>query len=649
MEARHSLRLLRRPPYATLSDAIEAAGKSKQAARDHSVRRRQGKRPSAALAIMLAISLPLLFASSGCSGDSTQASPSKTASASPATLDQPTTQSAITAPPATASPTEPKPTRTPFGGIARTPLRAGDPVSFPDGVALYASDGRWEGPIGGLRRYTLDSAGELRIDDLLISSGTEEAYRGLVGVVSGPGGGELAAGLCHGQCYGEWEPVTFVHSGDGGMSWYEVGTLEEPGWGSAVAVHDGRVLVEDFRGRQMLTLPAGAPQLPVSSPYEATDGAHIIAGHTLNGLLLATLADDGRTVHYLDGSGDVMTRVPLPAVDLEPRNLRLVPRGKTSELHVAWSVGVGRYLGIFDWQEEEFLGVYEFSVLRGVTNAAVTAWLSDTLAIGRGDFALSLFRSDARTYETTSLPAIIDFANGTVSPIAEFLGFVGGKGGGPVPVAALTEPFARVAGAGDCLNVRAEPRLGSAVLGCFLDGVLLPLREGSREQDGMTWLAVKTPIGVEGWAADTFLEVHQPFSGWAAEESEHPHPVPSWIDVDQQPPPVCTYLARADAKERVVISFPSTGEGLCVSWFDGLGGELGFGVVVDFVVASEARAYRVGPNVTSLLVPRTDYPELDGGGACSPTKELTVSVVAFQGSGTTASVGGLAMIAECGE
>jgi hypothetical protein len=67
-------------------------------------------------------------------------------------------------------------------------------------------------------------------------------------------------------------------------------------------------------------------------------------------------------------------------------------------------------------------------------------------------------------------------------------------------------PFARVSAPGSCVNVRTTPGVSSESLDCAADGVLLADLGDTGDADGQTWRRVRTPAGVEGWAADQYLE-----------------------------------------------------------------------------------------------------------------------------------------------
>ena len=77
-------------------------------------------------------------------------------------------------------------------------------------------------------------------------------------------------------------------------------------------------------------------------------------------------------------------------------------------------------------------------------------------------------------------------------------------------------PFLRVAGVGDdCLSLRAEPSPDAEELACAADRVLLTDLGGVVEAgtfpyvydiERVTWLSVRTPVGIEGWADGRYLE-----------------------------------------------------------------------------------------------------------------------------------------------
>jgi hypothetical protein len=108
---------------------------------------------------------------------------------------------------------------------------------------------------------------------------------------------------------------------------------------------------------------------------------------------------------------------------------------------------------------------------------------------------------------TYQVPVVIDFEAGTVQPIRlvlpESQAFFNRFGG----VAAMAQgPFAVVAGAGDCLNMRMAPDPAAAVIDCFPDGVLFRDLDETVEAGGVTWLKISSPAGETGWASVAYLD-----------------------------------------------------------------------------------------------------------------------------------------------
>lgn len=129
----------------------------------------------------------------------------------------------------------------------------------------------------------------------------------------------------------------------------------------------------------------------------------------------------------------------------------------------------------------------------------VTGALSEDVAFGYSAGRISLFALKAGyAYPLVGRPLEAPwYADGTA-----------------VPLYIAPGPFVRVAGANtsaaDCLNVRVNPALGASVLGCFRDGTLLRLADGSTSSlgsDRAPWYPVITPNGRGGWASGEFLVV----------------------------------------------------------------------------------------------------------------------------------------------
>ena len=103
-------------------------------------------------------------------------------------------------------------------------------------------------------------------------------------------------------------------------------------------------------------------------------------------------------------------------------------------------------------------------------------------------------------------PAIIDVHEGTISWIEGPWDSLQYRDLEAYPLALLQGPLARVVDPGTCLDVRAEPDTSAALLGCYVDGVLLRTTGQTTDANGRTWLAVTTPTGAPGWADTEGLE-----------------------------------------------------------------------------------------------------------------------------------------------
>jgi hypothetical protein len=69
------------------------------------------------------------------------------------------------------------------------------------------------------------------------------------------------------------------------------------------------------------------------------------------------------------------------------------------------------------------------------------------------------------------------------------------------------EAFARVVNTeGTCLNIRVLPNTSAASLDCAAEGVFLRDLGQVAEAEGVVWLHVSTPAGIEGWASTQYLE-----------------------------------------------------------------------------------------------------------------------------------------------
>lgn len=403
----------------------------------------------------------------------------------------------------------PAPSIIPVAIPAATPLVAGAPVPLPKGVVVYALDSAWEGPSAALRRYYTDSAGSLVIDDLFVSDYGERP-RALAGMAVGPRG-EIAAALCHGWCYGSPLPVTFVRSDDGGVTWRDVITVESGG--GRLAAIDGDTLwirgIEPSDPSALWRVTVGQEPQRVSTPPQVKADASVFAGFVNGEVLLAAAGEDERTLRSLS-SGEILVTVPLPA-SIQWLTLLGFARGTADpEFMVAWRMPGDApeedfYLGFLNLSTGTFSRTYVLRQQAGLGFAVVGGEIAAMAAIGRAAFdAADYLHGQASWFRGTV--ATFDWERARVSPVQDFVANLAGKSGGPVPRYVTAGPFARVVRGDDCLNVRTEPAAAADILGCFADGVLLPLREGA-VAGSQAWLPVRTPDGRNGWAAAEFLHM----------------------------------------------------------------------------------------------------------------------------------------------
>lgn len=325
----------------------------------------------------------------------------------------------------------------------------------------------------------------------------------------------MAAALCHGYCYGSPQPVTIVSSRDGGVTWGDVAALERGGWGTLLAIDREALLVQGLDETDpwaIVPFPPGDTQKAVTFPAGVRPEQGVFAAHDDAGAtLLAALGSDKRTLWNVAGSGSKLTTIPLSA-ELNPMLVAgLVRRPGGLEVQVLWfkeANGPKRegYLGFVDVDSSTLRAVYGWSTQDGLGRLQVKQWLSPTLAIGRADFEPSSYGLQGLMF--SGVPALIDFEAATVAPLENFVEQLAWRAGGPVPQSLLIGPFARVVSGEDCLNVRVGPSVDAQVLGCYRDGVLLPLRGQSQQTvAGVEWRAVTTPDERAGWASAEFLEV----------------------------------------------------------------------------------------------------------------------------------------------
>jgi hypothetical protein len=445
---------------------------------------------------ILSVAVALFLAYGACSdGEPRPATPTVTGNVEGSAVSSPARTPTTVA--------TPSPGALPFPN-AKT-LVAGKPVALPNNVVLYAFDGVWEGPSTALRRYYTDAAGGLTTDDLILST-FDDGGRAFVGMAVGAFG-EIAASLCHGLCYGEPQPVTVVRSDDGGVTWSEVVTVERGWWDTIEAVEGGEIYLRGLEPANMFALwrmtSDAAQEIPF--PAQVSPNAAVYSGRKDGALVIAGIAEDRRTLWDLE-TGEKLVSIPLPDSVKSTSPMGFISTPKGLRFQVGWLEASGdQYVGFLDLSTGRFDAIYRLQTANGLEFTFVAGWLSATIAIGRASFSAADYVDGSTDPTFRGIPAVIDFENGVVSPIADFVPKLAGKSGGPVPRHIAVGPFARVSMTEDCLNVRATPSTTGAVLSCYADGVLLPLRDDGATSDGDEWLAVRTPDGREGWAAARYL------------------------------------------------------------------------------------------------------------------------------------------------
>jgi len=424
---------------------------------------------------------------------------------------------AVTSEPTTVPAGTPPPLPQVLAGKEIITLEIGPEIEFPEDTALVAALGcaPCGAPAQRLVRIYRDTAGAFRIDDLvrperfglpprLVNSpeGTREAPLQVVGMAANADGSEIFVALCaRGNCLTIEDPPVdaesaIFHSRNGGLTWEALGTL--PGvrlLGGVVS--PGSVLVgSTVEGEPFLQFSI----FPSGETVEPPVSGRVVWPVVLDsGELLWNV--EQRTVLHADGS------LYLDASD--------VPAPDTvSRVHVLSNPGGSRAIGFIQYEGPGFADSYLLELTEGSPEVAFSldgqiladVWTEEGLIFGN----TSLRPEDLPGHETIpfrGLPAVIDMGNHTVRPITgPFLEEALSKVSIGI-VAVQRGPFARVANAdGTCLNIRAEPGSASQILDCAAEGVLLRGLGQAAEAEGVIWLRVATPAGVEGWASSQYLE-----------------------------------------------------------------------------------------------------------------------------------------------
>lgn len=395
------------------------------------------------------------------------------------------------------------------------PLRQSGEAGIPGDVALILETGciQCDGPTTGLLRVYTRPDGSPLVDTLLdpaalglgtrqltTPKGVEEESPYITGFDLSEDASEIMVSICIQQTCGSggldaWSPgseTALLRSTNGGATWERVGTVDVGGFvvhllgqGRAIIgtwdVNGGPPVLRTFPGLEKASLP-----VPDAWPMFVREGEIIWRTADGRSLLLPNgdepidFGPDAQVVRVSSGSGW--------AQDAE---LMVLWVWRDSHYYLSLLDGSGRLIRTYEYAR--------FLLLAPVG-------LDKGLAIGNADFDVSHLPDGAPNY----LSAIFDLGAGTVSPILDPFADPDFPRGRNHIVGVMRGFFSRVQTPGSCLNVRAEPSLSASILECAADRVLLR-GIGQRhagetvEAEGVTWLHVLAPDGVEGWADTAFL------------------------------------------------------------------------------------------------------------------------------------------------
>ena len=370
-------------------------------------------------------------------------------------------------------------------GVAVKTLTIGAPVTLPKDLvvyyrpATYATDG---GDTRLYRAYT-DASGVLRSDPLFTGD-----LEGAFSYALDTGRGTIGVSVCvQGYCGGVAEPSPDARavgylSTDGGVSFVRLGELTRGAFVNGVV--GGELLVTRYGdGSATHSLfPSGKtvnPPVTLASPVQVAGG---ILWQTPEGAIL-------------DSAGQSLS--PAQTYGMTTASRPIVSSGesvKTWAKQPTAAQSLGRqYLGVFQGTKLAAAYSWQGNDLRAVVRLSGTQLLGNFAPqqTGFGEFPAML----------------VDLGAGLIYPVPELSELLRAEGhiGQPFIQAASPGAVARVTNAGDCLNVRESASTAAKTLGCYKDGVLLKDRATTEQAGGITWWAVATPDGREGWASSEFL------------------------------------------------------------------------------------------------------------------------------------------------
>ncbi len=337
--------------------------------------------------------------------------------------------------------------------------------SLPAGSVLYFTDSCNTCPSGELYRFRQAKSGGWQREPLLTANQPGLPTGDPLQPVALDGAGRFAVTWCltdHGYCGKQQDssvddtPRALVLSNDGGVTWNVVTQL--PPGGFVAGFEDGEIVV--------------------GSPPNGTS--------------------DIKYALYPSGRSASPPELFYPAIQVGDKTVRVEfeepghPLGNPGSSPM-YGVSVG---GQAPSEYSSFIA----------GNLQLRAGISATMLLGSAERnpKAMLIKPPTELGGFERLPVIVNLEAHTISPIAglkpknEF-GFI-------TPLALKVGKFVQVTNAGDCLNVRERPDTSAPVIACFADNVLLGDRGETTEAGGVAWVAVSTPDGAEGWAAEEFLE-----------------------------------------------------------------------------------------------------------------------------------------------
>lgn len=373
---------------------------------------------------------------------------------------------------------------------------------LPPGVLVYLATGCWgcDGPHASLQRIVnMDGGGAGHVErrTLFTAPGGGESY--ILSLKSEPGGGITYATVCsQGYCGGSGPMTadaesTLYRSTNGGITWVAAGRY--PGWLAVIGRVEQGLMLASYESED-----ASSPRYFLQESGEDVAGrgpdfVPVPAGGKLSWLSGSQL---------LDPEGEVLFELPAEFdgsfQPLEPANLDV------ASFAIRLSGG----------SDGTVTGLVQAGELQAVlTGPAVTigGWLSGSIAVGNAILDAGQIPgvvAGGTGSEAYPLPVLMNFEAGTLTPL-EIDGpiFESETYRGRNTILAVAQGrWYEVAGDGECLRLRSEPSLDAGnIQGCYSDGVLFQAATATEVQaDGVTWVQVRTPDGLAGWASREFLE-----------------------------------------------------------------------------------------------------------------------------------------------